>query len=152
MPMECSHHPYPGEHRWPVMFRNQHSAPYKVFFPKKTQKMVYSKGKLVYELVDPDGNVYVLQAHEEKFPIDSLVKLGEQLKLPKGLAIPHPDPYQGFGYGPQAGSETRGVASVSGCSDNICRQISSPQSTRSHGVLEIAAAPLQFLSVATAVA
>ena len=66
------------------MFRNQHSAPYNVFFPKKTQKMVYSKGKLVYELVDPDGNVYVLQAHEEKFPIDSLVKLGEQLKLPKG--------------------------------------------------------------------
>jgi hypothetical protein len=84
MPMERSHHPYPGEHRWPVMFRNQHSAPYNVFFPKKTQKMVYSKGKLVYELVDPDGNVYVLQAHEEKFPIDSLVKLGEQLKLPKG--------------------------------------------------------------------
>jgi|SRR5215467_946223 len=60
------------------------SKPYKVFTPKKTQKMVYSKDKPVYELVDPDGNVYVLQAHEEKFPIDSLSKLGEQLKLPKG--------------------------------------------------------------------
>jgi len=60
------------------------SAPYKVFTSKKTQKMVYSKDKPVYELVDPDGNVYVLQAHEEKFPINSLAKLGEQLKLPKG--------------------------------------------------------------------
>ena len=62
----------------------QGSEPYKVFTPKKTQKMVYSKGKPVYELVDPNGNVYVLQAHEEKFPLDSLAKLGEQLKLPKG--------------------------------------------------------------------
>src|SRR5262249_2088236 len=58
---------------------------YKVFTPKKTQKMVYLKGKAVYELIDPDGNVYVLQAHEEKFPIESLPKLGERLKkLPKG--------------------------------------------------------------------
>jgi hypothetical protein len=61
------------------------SEPYKVFLPKKTQKMVYFKGKPVYELVDPDGNVYVMQAHEEQFPIDSLPKLGEKLKkLPKG--------------------------------------------------------------------
>ena len=60
------------------------SKPYKVFTPKKTQKMVYSKGKPVYELVDPDGNVYVLQAREERFPIDLLTKLNEQLKLPAG--------------------------------------------------------------------
>jgi hypothetical protein len=61
------------------------SEPYKVFNPKKTQKMVYSKGKPVFELVDPDGHVYVLQAREEKFPIESLPKLGEQMKkLPKG--------------------------------------------------------------------
>jgi len=58
------------------------SKPYKVFYPKKTQKMVYSKGKPVYELIDPDSNVYVLQAREEKFPIDSLANLGQQLKLP----------------------------------------------------------------------
>ena len=63
----------------------QGSQPYAVFTPKKTQKMVYSKGKPVYELVDPDGNVYVMQAHDARFPIDSLAKLGEQLKkLPKG--------------------------------------------------------------------
>jgi hypothetical protein len=63
----------------------QGSEPYKVFTPKKTQKMVYFKGKPVYELVDPDGNVYVMQAHEEQFPIESLPQLGERLKkLPEG--------------------------------------------------------------------
>jgi hypothetical protein len=63
----------------------QGSEPYKVFLPKKTQRMVYFKGRPVYELVDPDGNVYVMQAHEEQFSIDSLPKLGEKLKkLPKG--------------------------------------------------------------------
>jgi len=61
------------------------SEPYKIFMPRKTQKMVYAKGKPVFELVDPDGHIYVLQAHEEKFPIESLAKLGEQMKqLPKG--------------------------------------------------------------------
>jgi hypothetical protein len=61
------------------------SDPYRVFYPKKTQKMVYSKGKPVYEIVDADGNVYVLQAHEEQFTLESLPKLGEKLKkLPEG--------------------------------------------------------------------
>ncbi|MGQ0687093.1 hypothetical protein [Bradyrhizobium sp.] len=60
------------------------SKPYNVFNPKKTQRMVYAKGKPVYELVDPDRNVYVLQAHEEKFPADTLASLGEKLKLPSG--------------------------------------------------------------------
>jgi hypothetical protein len=61
------------------------SEPYQVFTPKKTQRMVYSSGKPVYELVDPDGHVYVMQAHDEQFPMESLPKLGEQLKkLPKG--------------------------------------------------------------------
>jgi hypothetical protein len=63
----------------------QGSKPYTVFNPKKTQKMVYPKGKAVFELVDPDGNAYVMQAHEEKFPLESLAKLGEQMKqLPAG--------------------------------------------------------------------
>jgi len=59
-------------------------VPYTVFMPKKTQKMVYGKGKPVYELVDPDGNVYVLQAHDEQFPADRLDQLDKQLKLPTG--------------------------------------------------------------------
>jgi hypothetical protein len=63
----------------------QGSAPYTVFMPKKTQKMVYSKGKPVYELVDPDSHIYVLQAHDEQFPMDSLAQLGQQMKkLPVG--------------------------------------------------------------------
>lgn len=59
-------------------------APYTIFTPKKTQKMVYAAGKPVYELVDPEGHVYVLQAHEEEFPIGSLDELGMKLKLPAG--------------------------------------------------------------------
>ena len=57
-------------------------APYTVFTPKKTQKMIYAKGKLVYQIVDPSGYVYVLQAREDQFPIDSLGTLGDKLKLP----------------------------------------------------------------------
>ena len=61
------------------------NAPYTIYTPKKTQKMVYAKGKPVFELVDPDGHVYVLQAREERFPIESLGTLGEQMKqLPTG--------------------------------------------------------------------
>jgi len=60
-------------------------GPYRVFTPKKTQRMVYAKGKPVFELVDPDGNLYVLQAHGGEFPMQSLPKLGERMKkLPKG--------------------------------------------------------------------
>jgi hypothetical protein len=59
--------------------------PYTVFMPKKTQRMVYAKGKPVFELIDPDGHIYVLEAHDEQFPIESLPSLGEKLKqLPKG--------------------------------------------------------------------
>ena len=58
---------------------------YKAFPAKKVQKMTYAKGKPVYEIVDPQGNVFVLQAHDAQFPIASLAKLGEQMKdLPKG--------------------------------------------------------------------
>jgi len=61
------------------------SAPYKVFTPKKTQKQVYAKGKAVFELVDAEGNAYVMQARNEDHPIDSLATLGGQMKmLPKG--------------------------------------------------------------------
>ena len=63
----------------------QGSAPYKVFTPKKTQYMVYAKGKKVFELVDTDGHAYVLQAHGKEFPVESLPKLGERYKkLPEG--------------------------------------------------------------------
>jgi hypothetical protein len=60
------------------------SKPYKLFTPKKTQRMVYSKGKPVYEIIDAEGNAYVLQAREERFQIDTLANLNEHLKLPDG--------------------------------------------------------------------
>ena len=47
--------------------------------------MEYAKGMPVFELVDPDGNIYVLQAHGGEFPMESLAKLGERMKkLPQG--------------------------------------------------------------------
>ena len=46
---------------------------------------MYSKGKPVFELVDPDGHVYVLQARNHEFPISSLAALGDKMeKLPAG--------------------------------------------------------------------
>ena len=60
------------------------TTPYTVFTPKKTQKMVYVKGKAVYELVDSDGNSYVMQAHGKEFSMESLTSLAERLKLPDG--------------------------------------------------------------------
>jgi hypothetical protein len=69
----------------PAMLQKEGAAPYTIFTPKKTQKMVYAKGRPVFELVDPDGNIYVLQAHDERFPMESLGTLDQQMKqLPKG--------------------------------------------------------------------
>jgi hypothetical protein len=59
-------------------------APYQIYTPSKTQSMVYDAGKPVFELIDPDRYVYVLQAREEQFPISELAGLGDKLKLPEG--------------------------------------------------------------------
>jgi hypothetical protein len=56
---------------------------YKVFSPAKTQNLLWKAGKPVYQLVDPDGHVSVLQGH--KVPENSLATLGERFKqLPVG--------------------------------------------------------------------
>ncbi len=61
------------------------SEPYTVFTPKKTQRMVYAKGKPVFELVDSNGHVYVLQARDHAFSIPALPELAAQMKkLPSG--------------------------------------------------------------------
>ena len=63
----------------------QGADPYTVFTPKKTQKMVYDRGKPVFELVDPEGHAYVLQAHGREFTLESLPQLGSRMKqLPEG--------------------------------------------------------------------
>lgn len=59
--------------------------PYQIYSPKKTHYIVYEAGKPVYELVDPDGKAYVLQARSEDVPLEWLPTLGERFKkLPKG--------------------------------------------------------------------
>ena len=56
---------------------------YTVFNPAKYQNLVWKAGKPVYQLVDPDGHVYVLQGH--KIPTDELATLGEKFQhLPDG--------------------------------------------------------------------
>lgn len=60
------------------------TEPYKVFKPEWKQKMVFAKGNPVYELIDPDGNNYVLQARKENVQMQSLATLDQEMKsLPK---------------------------------------------------------------------
>lgn len=61
------------------------STPYKPFKTCKTQKMIYETDKDIYEMLDTDGNVWVLQAHDTQFPMESLGDLEAQMKLlPEG--------------------------------------------------------------------
>ncbi len=59
------------------------SPKYEVFSPAKTQYLVWEAGQPAYQLVDPDGHVYVVQGY--KVPKESLETLGDQFKeLPEG--------------------------------------------------------------------
>lgn len=56
---------------------------YTVFNPKKTQNLQWQAGKPVYQLVDPDGHVYVLQGY--KVATEDLATLADKFeKLPEG--------------------------------------------------------------------
>lgn len=56
---------------------------YKVFNPAKYQNLTWKAGKPVYQLVDPDGHVYVVQGH--KIPVKRMATLGKEMKkLPEG--------------------------------------------------------------------
>ena len=56
---------------------------YKVFNPAKYQNLVWKAGKPTYQLVDPDGHVYVLQGYKVKK--EDLNRLGSQFEsLPTG--------------------------------------------------------------------
>ncbi len=58
-------------------------AKYTVFSPAKFQNLLWKAGKPVYQLVDPDGHVYILQGH--KVPVENLATLGERFQsLPQG--------------------------------------------------------------------
>ena len=56
---------------------------YTVFYPAKYQYLAWEAGKPTYQLVDPDGHVYVVQGH--KIPVDELATLGDRMEqLPEG--------------------------------------------------------------------
>ena len=56
---------------------------YVVFYPAKYQNLTWKAGKPTYQLVDPEGNVYVIQGH--KVPVEELATLGDRMKgLPEG--------------------------------------------------------------------
>lgn len=61
---------------------------YRVSTIKRTTVFTYKKGALVYELVSPKGDVYMMQSYAQivdpKLSIDDLPNLGKRLKLPKG--------------------------------------------------------------------
>ena len=60
------------------------AALYKPFTTRKTQRMVYAKGKKVFELADSNGRAFVLQAREDEIPIDTMDDLGAKLNLAEG--------------------------------------------------------------------
>ncbi len=63
------------------------SDPYAPFTTKKEQKLVYHKGQPVYELVDSDGNVYVLNAYGAKVKDGDPANLADQLSPAEGWAF-----------------------------------------------------------------
>lgn len=58
--------------------------PYSPYTSAKTQTMVFKAGRLVYELVDSDGNTYALNAYGAKVRDGDPANLVEQLSTPNG--------------------------------------------------------------------
>lgn len=75
-----------------------HHAAYEPLAVEKTQTMVYEAGNPVFELVDAEGHAYVLQARDEKWSVDSLATLGEQMQeVPEGWLVSDADLDRGPG-------------------------------------------------------
>jgi hypothetical protein len=66
--------------------KNLDPAPYTETTVKRTTQYVFEKGKPVYELVAPNGTVYVMQSYallvDSTLTMDKLPMLGDRLKLP----------------------------------------------------------------------
>jgi len=60
------------------------SAPYAPYVTRKDQKLIYRKGQPVYELVDRDGNAFVLNAYGSNVKDGDPANLADQLSLPEG--------------------------------------------------------------------
>ena len=57
-------------------------TPYEVFEANKQGTFAYSKGKLAYELITPEGDAYVMQSSNIEVN-DDMAKLGDRLQLPQ---------------------------------------------------------------------
>jgi haloalkane dehalogenase len=73
--------------QWEIKER-QKRTPYTENTVDRQNRYVYEKGKNVYELVSPDGHVYVMQSYSQEIDKnlneDGLRTLATRLKLPKG--------------------------------------------------------------------
>ncbi|MGI1660910.1 hypothetical protein ACRDNQ_01615 [Palleronia sp. KMU-117] len=58
--------------------------PYAPYVTQKSQNMVFQAGNPVYELVDSDGNVFVMNAYGDKVEGGDPANLATQLTLPDG--------------------------------------------------------------------
>ena len=75
------------------------SIPYETRDIERDTSYVFKKGDMIFELVDADGNHYVMQSYsliiDPKLTIDDLPNLGDRLKLPDGwtfqTAVPEQD-------------------------------------------------------------
>ena len=66
----------------------QKREPYTENIVERRNQYVYEQGKNVYELVSPDGHVYIMQSYSQEIDKnlneDGLLTLAGRLKLPKG--------------------------------------------------------------------
>lgn len=64
------------------------TKPYEIRNIDRDTTYVFKKGNEVYELVDADGNTYVMQSYsltvDATITVDDLSTLGDRLKMPKG--------------------------------------------------------------------
>ncbi|WP_457606289.1 hypothetical protein, partial [Legionella pneumophila] len=66
------------------LFKNK---PYQSHIVDRKTTWIYQEGKPVFELIDPTGQVFVMQSYSvQKYPqiMDNLKQLGDKLQLPKG--------------------------------------------------------------------
>lgn len=72
---------------FPILQSLKGAQPYQEHHVHRNTTWVYAAGKPVYELIDPEGKVYVMQSYSiQKInqTEESLANLGSKLKLPKG--------------------------------------------------------------------
>ena len=71
-----------------IRFHSKKRLPYTENGVRRQNRYVYERGKNVYELLSPDGNVYVMQSYSQEVDKQlneaGLLTLADRLKLPRG--------------------------------------------------------------------